>query len=295
MQDFLSKMGKYEAAMSPFANRKSVRSAGKKAEYAVFMSEEVKTMRAMISGKVISINLLLGTHASETLSRTEGQLSANQENLLARLAEAKNGMNSIRQDIASMNTATSTSQEQLREDILNSTSHLTDQLGQVNNDTASTKRNISALATGVGSISTSITTLLGLGTQILSILRVFPAELRALLQNVVRTNVQMYAVLLEVQRKISASPTLALESNIRIEDALGEIRSLPYEWFRHWEVRKSGRIYASVAKLNSHSRASFVPSSRTDWDLNESKEANSVSYIQNSQLFRWMKTTGRGP
>jgi hypothetical protein len=237
MQEFLLKLEKYEAAMSPFATSKSARSVGKKAEYAVFMSEEVKTMRAMISGKVISINLLLATHASETLSRTEIRLSNNQENLLKRLEEARDGMSRIHQDIDNMGTATTTSQERFRQETAASTSRLATQIDQVHQDTASTRRSISALAIGVGSISTSISTLCSLGAQVLGILRVFPTELRALLQTVVRTNMQMYAVLLEVQRKISASPTLALESNIRIEDALGEIRSLPYEWFRHWEVR----------------------------------------------------------
>jgi hypothetical protein len=238
LQDFLSKLERYEAAISPFATGRSVRSAGKKAEYAVFMSEEVKTMRTMISGKVISINLLLGTHASETLSRTEAQLSANQGKLLAELAGAKDDMIKVRDDIASMHTDTSSSREQLLEAMATSSSRIVDDVGQINSNTASSMRSISAVAIRVGSLSASMSTLYGLGTQILSILRVFPAELRTVLQNVIRTNVQMYAILLEVQRKISLSPTLALESNIRIEDALGQVRSLPFEWFRHWEVRE---------------------------------------------------------
>ncbi|KAF2110430.1 hypothetical protein BDV96DRAFT_583994 [Lophiotrema nucula] len=235
LRDFLTKMEKYEAAMSPFATRNSFRSTGKKAQYAVFMSEEVKTIRAMISGKVISINLLLATHASETLSRTEARLSTNQENILTSLEEAKDGMSRMRQDFERMSAATTTTQEQLRQDTSDSTYQLTEQLNQIGNDTVSTKRSISALTTGVASISTSLTGLCGLGTQALAILRAFPAELQTLLQTVLRTNMQMYAVLLEVHRKIGAPPTLALESNIRIEDALGEIRSLPFEWFRHWE------------------------------------------------------------
>jgi hypothetical protein len=237
LHDFLSKLEKYEITMSPFATGTSFRSAGKKAQYAVFMSEDVKTMRAMISGKVISINLLLATHASETLSRTESQLSINQKSILARLEEAKDGMNSIRQEIECMNAATTTSREQLRQERADSTNRLTEQLNQITQNTAGTKRNISALTMGVASISTSVTTLCNLGTQILSILRSFPAELRTLLETVLRTNTQMYAVLLEVHRKIGAHPTLMLDSNIRIEDALGEVRSLPFEWFRHWEVR----------------------------------------------------------
>lgn len=228
MQAFLSKLEKYETDMSPFATGKSFRSAAKKAQYAVFMADEVKTMRAMISGKVISINMLLATHASQSLSRTEGRMSSDQRNLLASLQEARDEMSQIRQDIENMDTATTTSREQLRQE-------MEAQLNRISNDTTSTKRTISALTVGVTSVSTSIGTLCGLGAQIISILRVFPAELRTLLNSVVRTNMQIYTLLLEVHR-ISAQPTLRLSSNIVIEDALGQIRSLPFEWFRHWEV-----------------------------------------------------------
>jgi len=42
--------------------------------------------------------------------------------------------------------------------------------------------------------------------------------------------------MLQMQQNISPRPTNLLESNIRFEDALGEIKELPYEYFRHWEV-----------------------------------------------------------
>jgi len=236
LQDFLSKLENYEAAMSPFATGKSFRSARKRAQYAVFVSEEVKTIRAMISGKVISISLLLATHASETLSRTERRLSTDQEEILARVQDAKDGMSRLREDIKRMDASTTAVQEQHRQETADSSNQLAQQLSQINNNTASTNQSIYSLTSGFASISTSLTRLCDLGTQALAILRSFPAELRMLIQTIVRTNIQMYAILLEVHRRIATSPTLALESNIRVEDALGEIRSLPFEWFRHWEV-----------------------------------------------------------
>ncbi|KAF1975820.1 hypothetical protein BU23DRAFT_457585, partial [Bimuria novae-zelandiae CBS 107.79] len=187
MQDFLSRLEKYETTMSPFQTANKLKTVGMKTQFALFMSEEIKKMRAMISGKVISINLLLSTYASESLSRTEAKLSTDQR------------------------------------------------LSQIKNDTASTRRSASTITAGITFMYTSLGTLCGLGIQILSILRSFPQELQALLQNLVRTNIQMYAVLLEVHRKICASPTLTLDSNIRVEDAFGQVRSLPYERFRHWE------------------------------------------------------------
>ncbi|KAF2821056.1 tannase-domain-containing protein [Ophiobolus disseminans] len=219
LQDFLLKMKRFKDAMSPFTTTKTMRSSRKKVQYAVSMSDEVKTIRAMISEKVISINLILATHASETLSRTE----------------AKEGMSDIRQDKDSLSNAKTTSSTQLRKDAADSASRLTKQISQINDETKSTRQEVSAPANGVASSSSSTNALFSLENQILAIFRVFPAKLRALLQNVVGTNVQMYALLLQIHRKISATPTLALEGNIRMEDALGQIKSLPLEWFRHWE------------------------------------------------------------
>lgn len=188
MQEFQSKIEKYETDMSPFATGRSFRSAAKKAQYAVFMGSEVKTMRAMISGKVISINLLLGTDASETLSRTEARMSNDQKNLLAKLEEAKSGMDTIHQDIESMRTAATSSHESLRLEAEASTAMLTGQLNTIHDNTVSTRRNISAMTSGIAPVSSSITTLCSLANQIYEILRVFPAELRTLLQSVVRAN-----------------------------------------------------------------------------------------------------------
>lgn len=237
LQDFLSKLEKYDATMSPFATGSSFRSTEKKVRYAVSMAEEVKTVRAMISGKVISINLLLATHASESLSRNEERLSANQESIISRLEEAKDGMSRIRQDIDRMDATANTSREELRKETARSTSQLIEQLKQVEKIAESTDQGVSSLNIGVTPISASLTRLGDLGIQALTIMRTLPSELRTILRTVLQTNMQMYTVLLEVHRKIAAPPTLALESNIRVEDALGEIRSLPFEWFRHWEVR----------------------------------------------------------
>ena len=84
---------------------------------------------------------------------------------------------------------------------------------------------------------TSVMSLRSTGEQILRCLGTFPQEMRELLQNIVRANWHMYQVLLNIQQSTSRSPTGLLESNIRFEDALGDSRELPYEYFRHWEVR----------------------------------------------------------
>ena len=81
------------------------------------------------------------------------------------------------------------------------------------------------------------TSVMSLREQILRCLGTFPREKRELLQSIVRANWQMYQVLLKIQQSTTRSPTGLLESNIRFKDALGDYRELPYEYFRHWEVR----------------------------------------------------------
>ncbi|MCJ1313124.1 hypothetical protein MMC25_006801 [Agyrium rufum] len=209
LEDFLSKLEKYDAAMASVSSMTVSRAAAKKAKWAVFMTEEVDRIRTMISGHVISINLLLATHASETLSRLEKAERASLDVLA--------------------------SDQQTREEISRSTTQLDQKLDRLDENTASIVGRLGSLTIGLASAGSSLVTLQSLSSQILAFLRVFPSELRTLLQSIIRTNVRMYAVLLSINQKIAASPTLLLESNIRMEDAFGEIRTLPYEWFRYWE------------------------------------------------------------
>ncbi|KAF1976697.1 hypothetical protein BU23DRAFT_455393 [Bimuria novae-zelandiae CBS 107.79] len=66
LQEFLDRMHKYEASLGPFSalNRGSIKSIGRKSQWALFMSDEVAELRTVIGAKVLSINLLLATHTS---------------------------------------------------------------------------------------------------------------------------------------------------------------------------------------------------------------------------------------
>ena len=97
-------------------------------------------------------------------------------------------------------------------------------------------RCLDEISAKVGDTRTSVMSLRSTGEQILKFLRTFPGEMRELLENILRANWQTYQVLLRIQQSTTRSPTGLLESNIRFEDALGEYRELPYEFFRHWEV-----------------------------------------------------------
>ena len=78
------------------------------------------------------------------------------------------------------------------------------------------------------------------GQQIINYLNTFPRKIQQLLRAIFQSNLQIYQMLLQMQQNIPARPTNLLESNIRFEDALGEIKELPYEYFREWEVGNWG-------------------------------------------------------
>ncbi|EXJ78744.1 hypothetical protein A1O1_09146 [Capronia coronata CBS 617.96] len=63
LQEFLTKLQRYEAQLGPRAAG-SLKAGGRKAKWAVFITQDVYKLRGMASAKVLSINLLLATHAS---------------------------------------------------------------------------------------------------------------------------------------------------------------------------------------------------------------------------------------
>ena len=66
LQEFLQKIQIYERSLGSFStsNRGSLKSFGRKSQWAVFMSDEVAKLRTAIGAKVLSINLLLAAHTS---------------------------------------------------------------------------------------------------------------------------------------------------------------------------------------------------------------------------------------
>ena len=75
-----------------------------------------------------------------------------------------------------------------------------------------------------------------LAEQIMNYISTFPSEMRDLLQKFLLSNWQMYQMLPSIQQSTARSPTGLLESSIKFENAMVELRELLYEYFRHWEV-----------------------------------------------------------
>ncbi len=98
-------------------------------------------------------------------------------------------------------------------------------------------RKLDLVADQVHESQRSLLSLRATGVQIFGLLRSFPLEVRDSLRSVLQCNWHMYQILLQIQNSPSRAPTGKLDSNIKFEDALGDRRELPYDIFRHWEVR----------------------------------------------------------
>ena len=117
---------------------------------------------------------------------------------------------------------------------------LYEELGHLSNDLRNAdtagREKFEAVFAKADATQASITRLRSLGEQVMGYVGQFPKEIREFLRTILQSNWQIYRVLLQVQQNISHSPTGLLDSNIKFEDALGEYKELPYEYFRHWEV-----------------------------------------------------------
>ena len=240
LQEFLTKLEKFECSMSPFAAKKTftMSRAGRQAQYALFMADEIEKMRAVIYGNVIRINVLLATHASETLSRTEDRMATHHQDLTDRFQDTRNDMTKIIEELAEIKAEAIAYRDKARQDSMTSADQMQEISNEVKTNTATLTQGLSSLPAGFSSITSSVSGTRDLSSQILALLRTLPAELGSLIQNVIRSNARIESTLLSMDRKIAASPPLLLETNIRLEDALGRTHTnIPFEWFQYWEVK----------------------------------------------------------
>ena len=101
---------------------------------------------------------------------------------------------------------------------------------------ATCETKLSTMVTKVDATYASLVNLKLVGEQILAFISTFPLEVRELLRTITQADWRTYQAVLQIQQRLSRSPTFYHESNIRFTDALGEYRELPYEFFCHWEV-----------------------------------------------------------
>ena len=75
--------------------------------------------------------------------------------------------------------------------------------------------------------------------QLIGLFGGFTTTVLKILQQSLKTDLQIYALLREVQFTILRQPLTAREDNMFFTDALGRTRTLQYEFFKHWEVFES--------------------------------------------------------
>ena len=96
---------------------------------------------------------------------------------------------------------------------------------------------LNTISSKVDTVQDSIMRLRSLGEQVIGYLSIFPFRMQGLLRAILQTNVQSYQILVQMKEGTLRNPVAHLESDIKFEDALGQVRYLPYEHFRYWEVR----------------------------------------------------------
>ena len=166
----------------------------------------------------------------QSLSRIDSRNEEKHSDLMSKAAEHRAALHKVQDGIV-----------QIEKKVVQAESAFHQRLESIENDMSKTvessDRHFHEITAKVEGTQTSVTSLRSTGEQILHCLRTFPQEMRGMLENIIRANWQMYQILLNIQQRTDRSPTGLLESNIRFEDALGDYRELPYEFFRHWEVR----------------------------------------------------------
>lgn len=102
---------------------------------------------------------------------------------------------------------------------------------------ATSQAKLDAISSKSDALQVSVMSLRDLGEQVMVFVRTFPREIRQLLNTFMQVDWRTYQAVLQIQERLSRSPTSLHDSNIKFTNVLGEYRELPYEYFCHWEVR----------------------------------------------------------
>jgi hypothetical protein len=75
--------------------------------------------------------------------------------------------------------------------------------------------------------------------QLIRVFGQFSAVALQLIQRLLRTDIEIYAILRQLQSRLPPTPTCSMQDSIHFTDALGRTQQLPYQWFKHWDVFES--------------------------------------------------------
>ncbi|KAL8639087.1 MAG: hypothetical protein Q9226_008918, partial [Calogaya cf. arnoldii] len=210
LQEFLTKLSTYEAALGPWASRGFLHKAARKAQWATTFSDDVKSLRALMAAKQISISLLLAAHTSQAVSKLSAKVNQQHQDLQCNTMNYGAKIDRTASKIDAMNV-------------------------KIEETNDATHDKIDRLSTKVEHVQTSVSSARSVAKQVFDFLISFSREAQETMRAIIQSNWQIYRVLLEVQDKVAQAPTGLLNSNIKFENALGEYWEFPYEVFRHWE------------------------------------------------------------
>ncbi|KAL3421762.1 hypothetical protein PVAG01_05918 [Phlyctema vagabunda] len=236
LQQFLLKIQKYESYLGPFPASSSISRSTKKAKWAVYVAGQVESLRAVVAAKVVSINLLLNVQISGAISKIEPAIREERNHLLSEILQVRQSMSEMKQDSRKTQSDASKAAESAQTAAISHEAALSSINSKLNKSMEDVLGGLERLSTSARSVETTVLNLRDTGQQILQFIGDFPREIRDLLQKIIRTNLQLYYLILRSQNNIAKVPTMLLESNILFEDALGRTQTLPYEWFRHWDT-----------------------------------------------------------
>ncbi len=123
-----------------------------------------------------------------------------------------------------------------KEDLTNIKSHTEEGQMQARRYHDTTINELAAIRSNTDSTQAGLMSLRGYGEQVRQFIGTFPGEVRTLLGRIIRSNFDIYNVLLALQQHIAATPSTMLESNITMSDALNRVHQLQYKPFCDWEV-----------------------------------------------------------
>ena len=94
----------------------------------------------------------------------------------------------------------------------------------------------SQLSVGFHSVLREINILGSMGRSFFSVLTPFSEKALEYLRKNMKTNIEIYALLLKIQTSIPQGMFSSQQDSIHFEDVLGRKKLLPYDYFRHWDV-----------------------------------------------------------
>ena len=114
--------------------------------------------------------------------------------------------------------------------------HVDSQLVSIKSKQQGTRTEISF---GFGSILLQLKMIHAIGKRLLNNLIPFSQTVLDCLRRNTSTNMEIYAFLLKIQKKMPNRMLLPAQDVVHFEDVLGRTKDLPYAYFHHWDVFES--------------------------------------------------------